>query len=123
MEYDLAKLGIDVRQVGTPVLTWRRLRLFVHQLAEDRSTNLWRELAGEWADWTPAQQVRAAMVNALRVANWQRTEDATKKAPQHYPEPLLPPGVELDNENRQVERFGSTRMTFEETDAWLGWKR
>lgn len=96
--------------------------MLISKTAVDRSTTLWRELAGELADWTPDQVARVSMLNALRIANWQRTEDATKRSPRHFPEPLLPPGVERDDDNRQIEKFGSTRMTFAEADKWLGWK-
>lgn len=60
------------------------------------------------------------MVNALRIANWQRTEDATRKSPRNFPEPLMPPGVEQEG-GVQIERFGGTRMSIAETDEWLGW--
>lgn len=96
--------------------------MLIREGATDRASNLWRELAGEWADWTPDQQMRVAMVNALRIANWQRTDDATKRSPRRFPDPLLPPGVELDNDNRQVEKFGGARMAINEADKWLGWE-
>jgi hypothetical protein len=102
-------------------LTWRRLLVLISQLGADRSANLWRELAGEWADWTPTHQMLAATVNALRIANWQRTDDAGKRAPRHFPEALLPPGLSTDNDNRQVEKFGKSRMTVDQANEWLGW--
>jgi len=42
--------------------------------------------------WSPEMFAIAAAVDALRVANWQRTEDA--KNQRNYPEPLEPPKYE-----------------------------
>lgn len=114
-------MNIDVRDLGTPALTWRRALVLVAQMSTDRSSNLWRKLAGEWADWTAQDQIQVASLNALRIANWQRTDDATKRNPRYFPEALLPPGVSVDQQNRQVEKFGKSRMTVSEANEWLGW--
>jgi hypothetical protein len=48
--------------------------------------------------WTGEVFAIAAAVDALRVANWQRTEDA--KNQRNYPEPLQPPEYEQERVNK-----------------------
>lgn len=42
--------------------------------------------------WDTNSHLLAVAVDTLRVANWQRTEDATKKPPRNVPEPFPRPG-------------------------------
>jgi hypothetical protein len=50
-----------------------------------------RELLGKDHEWDLANQLRAAEVDVLRIANWQRTKDAEKG--KNPPDPIPRPGV------------------------------
>jgi hypothetical protein len=70
-------------------LTLRKTAALAMHLPPGAET--WREMGGPQA-WTGEVFAIAAAVDALRVANWQRTEDA--KNQRNYPEPLQPPKFE-----------------------------
>lgn len=50
----------------------------------------YRKLDPEWT-WSPENQLRAAAVDELRIANWQRTDDGHNN--RNQPEPIARPGV------------------------------
>ena len=47
--------------------------------------------------WGTTDHLLAHVIDTLAVANWQRTEDATKKQPRHAPKRYTRPGEEPDN--------------------------
>jgi hypothetical protein len=119
----LLGLGLDLRLAGTPALSLRRLLLLAGQLQADPASAVFRTLNPDHATWTPTVQLLAAVRNAVEIANWQRTEDATKRPAKNMPEPLYPPWVTPPGR----ERFGTARMTFAEVDDWMkgvapGWQ-
>jgi len=69
---------------------------------------------GKDAMWGLTEHLLAAAVDALHVANWQRSADGQKG--RNYPEPIERPGI------RQPERIGSDPVSLDEIDDWLGWK-
>jgi hypothetical protein len=107
--------------LGTEHLSWRRLRVVISGLSNDRTSSLWRKFSGELGDWPLTVQLLASAVNALRILAWQNTEDATKRNPRHRPEPILPPGTELPPHRRKTKRIGDARMSLSEAKDWLGW--
>jgi hypothetical protein len=64
--------------------------VLVRQLPADAA--LWRNIDPQAAVWGPSEQLLAAAVDALNVANWQRQSIHSKRrsAP---PEPIARPGV------------------------------
>lgn len=113
------RLGLDIRLTGTPDLTWRRLASVTGQLRMDQASALYRDLWPDHSVWDIHAQLLAAAVSALRVANWQRTTDATKRSPRQYPDAVRPPWV--SNDNGAVTKFGTAHMSVAEANEWLGW--
>jgi hypothetical protein len=62
-------------------------RNLVAQLPNDRSSFLYRELAGEHADWGLPEHLLAAAVDALNGGNWQRAGRKGTPRPQPVPRP------------------------------------
>ena len=78
-----------------------------------RGSALVRSLLGEDHEWTLANQLRAAEVDALRLANWQRGQGKKKD----MPKPIPRPGVERD------KTYGKEAISIDEMADWLGWER
>lgn len=85
----LRHFGVDVLDVYRNRLSWRRLLVLVERLPADSATA--RAMHGEAADWSLTDHLLASVVDALHVANWQRTEDGAKG--RRRPRPLPRPGV------------------------------
>lgn len=70
LEVDLLGMGIDLpRDLGTDRLTWRRLGLLVEHLPATSAT---ARAVNPDAEWTLAEHLLAAVLDALNGANWQR---------------------------------------------------
>jgi hypothetical protein len=93
-------------------LSWRRLLILVERLPQDSATT--RAIQGEDAAWSLADHLMAAAVDALNIANWQRSEDGSKG--RNRPRPIPRPGVH-DGTTRYGRGNGMTR---EELDKRLG---
>jgi len=86
VEADLAFRQIDLRHLGTPRLSWRRLRILIEALSLTPGTLLYRRLSGD--DWTLEQHLLALIVDRLAVANWQRSKEGQKGT--RRPKPISP---------------------------------
>ena len=86
VEADLAFRQIDLRHLGTPRLSWRRLRILIEALVATPGTLLSRRLSGD--DWTLDQHLLAIAADRLAVANWQRSKDGQKGT--RRPKPISP---------------------------------
>lgn len=51
-----------------------------------------RAVLGEHAGWSVSQYLQVQILDEVRIANWQRTRDAQKKHPRHYPDKSWRPG-------------------------------
>jgi hypothetical protein len=71
-------------------------------------------VAGESASWSLTDHLLAAVVDALHVANWQRTSDGAKG--RRRPKPIPRPGV---GDDATVIGRGS-RLSINELDERLG---
>ena len=80
--------------LATGELTWRRLGVLVRHLPRVSSTV--RAQRGADAEWGALEHLTAAAVDALRVANWQRS--GRRGAPR--PKPIQRPG-------QGPQRFGT----------------
>lgn len=92
MEADLLRFyGLDLwAELTGPRLRWGRLRVLLGHLPRDAATV--RAQAGEQALWGPAEQLLALAVDALHVANWQRSDPkkAGNTPPKRIPTPFTP---------------------------------
>jgi hypothetical protein len=98
VEADLLRFyRVDVRELGTPRLTWRRFLALVAGLPRTSAT--FRAMHPESADWGLLEQLTAAACDALSIANWQRAQAGSKTriAP---PKPIQRPGVTSAGERR-----------------------
>lgn len=83
-----------------------------------RESATWRALHGqERVEWDLSAQLLAEAVNALRILIWQQTKDGERG--RNRPDPILPPWVE--DERREVRKFGAEPVPLDELDDFLGW--
>jgi hypothetical protein len=75
--------------VGTPRLSWRRLRVLLKHLPEDAATT--QEVLGPAGTWNRSDYLLAAAIDQLTLANWQRAQVASKRSIP-VPKPLPRPG-------------------------------
>lgn len=78
---------MDLLDLGTERLSWRRFRNLVDRLPV--GSQLYRDLHGD--GWTATEHLLAAAVDALNAANWQRG-NAGNKSPSPKPKPVPRPG-------------------------------
>jgi hypothetical protein len=107
IDYDLLTLGLDVRDVGTPKLGWRRLRSVLTYLPS--TSALARAVHGETAEWTVTEHLLAAAVDALHAANWQRGGGKQQK-----PKPIDRPG------GRKKKSFATETVPLSEAGRIFG---
>lgn len=55
----------------------------------------------------------------IRVLGWMWSDDATKKPPKNYPEPI--PLTERERDEATPEREKYTALPVDEMRTWLGW--
>jgi hypothetical protein len=83
---------VDILDLGTPRLTWRRLGVLIRQLPPTSAT--WVSREGGDALWGLTEQLLAAVVDALNLGNWQRAAAGAAKGQQpKRPSPIARPGV------------------------------
>lgn len=78
-------------------MTVRKAAVLAMRLPPGAAT--WMEMGGPLA-WSAEMFALAAAIDALRVANWQRTEDARNQ--RNYPDPLQPPKYEHERIKKQA---------------------
>ena len=112
-------MGIDIRQAGTPGLTWRRLEVLIAGLMGDPRTATYRSLTPQWW-WGLPEQLQAASVDALNLLVWSKTEDAANN--RNRPTPVPRPGV-TNPKRTNTRTFGGSSMTQEQAREWLDRRR
>lgn len=110
VEYDLIVLGLRLRDVGTDRLSWSDVYTLLSQAP--RSSALFRALYPEEHEWNLTSLLLAEVVDAVRVANWQR--GSGKRA--DYPKPIPRPGVTPESTT-----YGKGAVPIDEMAEWLGW--
>lgn len=89
------------------LLSWGDMLVIVRQAPEgsaiDRAVN---------GDWTLSHRLLGTGVDALHVANWQRSADGEKG--RNYPKSVLP-----DADDGEV-RYGKDALPYDEMADWLG---
>lgn len=84
--------GVDIRDLGSESLSWRRIGVLIRQLPPQSAT--WVSKNGGDALWGLTEQLLAATVDALNVGNWQRAASGLDKGKQpKKPSPIPRPGV------------------------------
>lgn len=90
---------MDLLDVGTGRFTWRRLHAYLHGLAYVRESAFWRAVDADGEGlWQPDTYLLANAVDALNVANWQRSEDGSKN--RNRPKPLPRPSDRRASEDK-----------------------
>lgn len=79
--------GVDLADVGTPGLSWRRLGVLIRHLPRDSATR--NETIGEFQDWSRADHLTASVIDALLLLSW--VTAGNKKA--RKPDPVMRPGA------------------------------
>ncbi|MGV9263157.1 hypothetical protein ACWDRR_00670 [Kitasatospora sp. NPDC003701] len=100
--------GLDVADVGTPGLTWRRLGALVNRLPREGCYA--RAVVGaEEAEWTTDRHLLASVVDHLRGTNYLLggllVANGAKRNPVPPPEPIKRPGVEMPAGERKGKGF------------------
>jgi hypothetical protein len=101
--------GLALTDLPAGRLTWRRLKVLIDGLPRDSEMS--RRVNGEAADWSTADHLLAITVDALQIANWQRSKDGATG--RNRPSPIPRPGL------RTGDRVGKTSRTPEEVRAYL----
>jgi hypothetical protein len=90
-------------------LSWARLGRFLRQLPADAAT--WRSVNGtEATTWTLDRQLAAGTLDALRIANWQRSGGKKKDRPKPIPRPGLDTGTVTTGDASQVTQAQARRL-------------
>lgn len=94
VEADLLRFyGLDLAEIGTLRLSWRRLGVLIRQLPRDAATV--QAAAGPTARWGDVEHLLAGIFDALNVHNWQyATVHAPKGKKPKRPKPLPRPGTQ-----------------------------
>jgi len=87
INYDLMKIGLRLRQLGTEALSWGDLHDYVRYGNADTALALERQ--GPAVLWKITDHLLAVVADALHAANWQRGGGKGQR-----PTPLPRPGVE-----------------------------
>lgn len=104
--------GIDLLDLGTPRLSFRRLASLLSQLPRDsRYVN---DTVGERARWSATDHLLADVVDQLNWLIWVNVAVNSKRPPKK-PTPIKRPGVEQQGQ----KRFGTARMTLKQARAYL----
>lgn len=113
LTYDLLGLGLRMRDLGSPALTWREVLTVVrHQTG----SALERAMFPEEAAWGLPEQLLALIADTLAIQFW---ADHNRKAA-HKPKPLERPGV---SEKDTAVYGAESAVTIEEFDAWFAVER
>ena len=97
IEADLQRTyGVDLRDVGTPDLTWRRLRVLIQHLPADSALS--RSVHGDAVEWGASEHLLANIFDAISALVWQGGNP--KKNPK--PKPIPRPGDKRAKKRRQL---------------------
>lgn len=113
IEYDLIRLGLRLRDVGTDAFTWADLFVIVRQAPRDSA--LVRAL-DEDHEWGLAELLLAEVADGIAVANWHRSGTPTQARKGDFPKPIPRPGHQPDETT-----YGKGALPIDEMAEWLGW--
>ena len=110
LDYDLLTLGLDLNDVGSRHLDWRRLRAVVTYLPA--TSALGRSVHGDAASWSTTDYLLAAAADALAAGNWQRGGGKGRR-----PKPIPRPGDE--DSTKTSKRFGTGRLPLDQAQTFF----
>lgn len=112
VEYDLIKLGLRLRWLGTERLTWRDLLVIV--MHSSQTSALLADTSPEDAAFGPTEVMLAVLEHRLRVLIWQNGGGKGKR-----PEMMPIPGAKSGRKGGSV--MAPEPVSIEEMNARLGW--
>lgn len=107
VESDLLRAGLRLRWLGSDLLTWRDLQLFIR--SAPRESAIGQSLGGDSAAWSTSEHLMALLVDAVVIGNWQRQGDPHARRP----DPLSRPGAKSAG-----QRFGADPIPISQFAAW-----
>ncbi|SPT53802.1 Uncharacterised protein [Actinomyces bovis] len=110
IEYDLLTIGLHLEDLGTPALSWRHLLVLL--MRAPRTSAYAREVHGEDALWGLSEQLLAAVLDALNIANWQRSNTG-RQIPSPRPEPVSRPGARSSDTS-----LGAKPIPIKDFNSW-----
>lgn len=108
--YDLIRLGLRLRDVGSPDFSWADLYVVIRQSPRDSA--LFRAMNPDDHEWDLPSLLLAEIADGVNVGNWQRGGGKRRD----YPKPIPRPGVEPDSKT-----YGKGAIPIDEMAEWLGW--
>lgn len=112
VEFDLIKLGLRLRHLGTDLLTWRDLLVIVQNTFTD--TALYRAMNPDTWQWQLSDYLLAVIADATITGNWMQSKDGQKN--RNRPKPIQRPGVDTGEKT-----YGAGAVDLDEMRDWLGW--
>lgn len=113
IEFDLIKLGLRLRQLGSDLLSWRDLLVIVQHT--ERGSALRASMNPEDSPWELKEHLLAVIADAVIAGNWMQSKDGQKN--RNRPKPIPRPGVVPEN-----KKFGGKAESVEAIRDWLGWE-
>lgn len=93
---------------GRRLLTWRELGGYIRQLPHDARTRV--ALGDEDSIWGLQEHLTAVVIDELRTANWQRSQEGVPKGKQKQPpKPFPRPGVS-GSKSKRADRSSPERQ-------------
>lgn len=114
IEYDLIALGHRLDEVGTEALSWRDLWVIYQQAPPTSAIVL--ATYPEASIWQLQEHLLAGILDAVRVANWQRGRARRNE----YPAPVPRPGIEPGGDD-YIGSVSVKPVPMDEMADWLGW--
>jgi hypothetical protein len=112
IEYDLIKLGLRLRHLGSDALSWRDLLVIVQH--SERGAALHRAMNPDDSMWGLSEHLLAVVADAVITGNWMSSRDGQKN--RNRPKPIPRPGVVPES-----KKFGGQAESIDTIRDWLGW--
>lgn len=103
VEYDLLRVGLRLRDVGTGRCQWGDVRAVVYHAGPDSA--LARSVRGH--HWTAAEELLALAVDLLARGNWQRGGKKSAPKPKPVPRPWGQDSQIVGSDPLPVEEFAT----------------
>ena len=112
VEFDLIRLGLRLRDLGSEAFSWRDLLVIVQNGGPD--TALARTMRPDEAPWGLSEHLLAVIADAVISGNWMQSKDGQRN--RNRPKPIQRPGVVPDK-----KKFGGQAESIDTIRDWLGW--
>lgn len=116
VEYDLIRLGLRLRDLPSPRLTWRDLRVIVWAEGGRQDSEIYKAQYGDNdSQWGLPEQLIAMIADSVNWLVWSKTKDGERN--RNKPKRIPRPGVE-DTKTETLGGGGSV-LPMDEMLAWL----